>query len=215
MPSSCSPPWWLSVGEVYTGGGVPGIYAKYGAIYVLLEVSLYVSFLNSKKRRDFSPSLRAVQGHCTVPIVTWDITEMPAAWSLLFSQSSRYCISSRHCSLWCVAGSSFSSGPSTAVCTRTSCQAVTPRLLDPSPRVLEVLSLGWGLGVCISYPFTGDPASAGLGTPLWEPLPYRISQEGKQHKFIKPTEQLNLPSDISPWSKAIVFYLEWRIEGYA
>lgn len=90
-----------------------------------------------------------------------------------------------------------------------------PRLLDPSPRVLEVLSLGWGPGVCTSYPFTGDTASAGLGTPLWEPLPYRISQGGEEHKFIKPTEQPNLPSDISPWSKAIVFYLEWRIEGYA
>lgn len=153
-------------------------------------------------------SLRAVRGHCTVPIVTWDITEMPAAWSLLSSQSSHYCIYSKHCSLWCLAGSSFSSGPSAAVCTRENLLLGLwkPRLLDLSPRVLEVLSLGWGLGVCISYPFTGDTASAGLGTPLWEPLPCRISQGGKEPK---------LPSDASPWSKAIVFYLECRIEGYA
>lgn len=153
-------------------------------------------------------SLRAVRGHCTVPVVTWDITEMPAAWSLLSFQSSRYCIYSKHCSLWCLAGSSFSSGPSAAVCTRENLLLGLwkPRLLDLSPRVLEVLSPGWGLGVCISYPFTGDTASAGLGTPLWEPLPCRISQGGKEPK---------LPSDASPWSKAIVFYLECRIEGYA
>ena len=47
--------------------------------YVLWEVSLYVSFLNSKNRRDISPNVRAVLGYCMVPVVTQGSTEMPAA----------------------------------------------------------------------------------------------------------------------------------------
>ena len=43
-------------------------------------------------------------------------------------------------------------------------------------RVSRLAGLGGGMRICISNTFPGDADAAGLGTTLWESLPYMISR---------------------------------------
>lgn len=171
---------WVLRSLVYIRGRVPG-----RSKCLLWEVSLCVSFLSSKNRRDISPDLRAIWGYGTVPVVTRDITEInTCCWKLLFYQSSLYCIYSKCCSHLTFGGfflQHWFSGSSEHQ--NHLVGLLQLRLLDPSSRVSEVLNMGWGLGIYISYQFWGVPA--GPGTLLQEPLPYRVSPGRQATKINK------------------------------
>lgn len=145
------------------------------------EVSLCVLFLKGRHWRHISPSLGWFGGCCKVPA---GLSQVPAPPHVpLPMQRPQLPL------LWRAAGNCILWASPYAVTVKLQHASQACGMTDR--HLSDMLSLQQGPRVCISYRSVGDTASAGLGAPPWEPLPYNFSSlrpEGKQQKPIEPRE---------------------------